>query len=356
MNMPYNVRTMKKSSIILTLLILSFNTADAQESAMELDVPTPCANLTHNMRLGSNDTQVDGDVSGLQTFLQDEGYLKIDPTGYFGNSTFKAVKKFQAKYGISQVGSVGSITRKKIQILSCELESDPLAVEVGNSTSSLGGLTLLAQPKSILKLLPPLTFTFPLASSTIKMGQSYNITWDTTDVSNLVYTAHLIGGVFGTTDIVLGKANAGSKTLSWQVPSSLSPGSTYKIFIESEIGGRVSSNDFSIVPPDQNTPVIRSLNSTQGGRGDRIVISGSNFSTRVTLSLVQFLKEGKVVATLDPSIKNPYAISIDGTQINLVIDPIFAANAEPGTYQMRIANPFGDGYAFSNTVNFTLTR
>jgi peptidoglycan hydrolase-like protein with peptidoglycan-binding domain len=350
------METMKKISIILALLILSFNVVDAQESNTELDVPTPCAALSHNMRIGSNDSQTDGDVSGLQTFLQDEGYLKSDPTGYFGNSTFKAVKKFQAKYGIPQVGSVGSVTRKKIQLLSCEIVSDPVSVEETTSTSSLSGFALLPQAKISLKLISPITLTFPQASSTIKMGQTYNITWDTTDVSNLTYTIHLVGGSFGSTDIVLGKTNAGSKSLSWQIPASLSPGSVYQILIESELGGKALSGNFSIVPPDQNTPVIRSLTSTQGRGGDRIVISGSNFSTRVTLSLVQFLKDNKVIATLDPSIRNPYAISIDGTIINLVIDPIFAANVEPGVYQMRIANPFGDGYAFSNSVNFTLTR
>jgi peptidoglycan hydrolase-like protein with peptidoglycan-binding domain len=347
---------MKKGLIILALLILSFNVVYAQESNVGLDVPTPCAALSYNMRLGSTDTQTDGDVSGLQTFLQDQGYLKSDPTGYFGNATFRAVKKFQARYGIPQVGSVGSMTRKKIKLLSCEVVTDPVAVEETNATSSLSGFTLLQQNKMPFKLIPPVTFTFPQASSTIKMGQTYNITWDTTDVYNLAYTIHLVGGSFGSTDILLGKTNAGSKSLVWQVPASLSPGISYQILIESELGGKTVSENFNIVPPDQNTPVIRSLTSTQGRGGDRIVINGNNFSSRVTLSLVQFLKGNKVIATFDPSIRNPYAISIDGTLINLVIDPVFAANVDPGVYQIRIANPFGDGYAFSNSVNFTLTR
>jgi hypothetical protein len=247
------------------------------------------------------------------------------------------------------------MTRKKIQTLTCTQTVIQNPTEDTNSTNTLSGLTLL-QPALTLKLLPLSTITFPNASSTLKMGQSYNISWDTSEPSNTTYVVHLIGGTYGTTDYVLGRVPAGQKQLSWQIPSSLTPGSVYKILIESEGGSRSTGQVFNLVPPDQNVPVIKTISSTQGRTNDKITITGKNFSSRVTISVIQFLKGDKVIGYLDPSIKNPYAISIDGSQINFNVDPAFASSNPAGTYQIRVANPFGDGYAYSNAVNFVLVK
>jgi hypothetical protein len=51
------------------------------------------------------------DVTALQNRLTDESVYTGPVTGYFGPLTAQAVKKFQAKYGISQVGIVGPQTR-----------------------------------------------------------------------------------------------------------------------------------------------------------------------------------------------------------------------------------------------------
>ena len=57
------------------------------------------------------------EVKCLQTFLKNQG-VSIYPegliTGNFGSLTKTAVIRFQAKYGISQTGYVGPITRAKI--------------------------------------------------------------------------------------------------------------------------------------------------------------------------------------------------------------------------------------------------
>ena len=68
------------------------------------------------------------DVSNLQTILIKQNLLNISqPTGYFGNLTFNAVMAFQRKYGISQVGVVGPITRTKLNSLyGCGISSNQL--------------------------------------------------------------------------------------------------------------------------------------------------------------------------------------------------------------------------------------
>jgi peptidoglycan hydrolase-like protein with peptidoglycan-binding domain len=65
--------------------------------------------------------QNNSDVKCLQEFFKNQGtdiYPEGLVTGNFGSLTKAAAIKFQAKYGISQTGYVGILTRTKInQIL-----------------------------------------------------------------------------------------------------------------------------------------------------------------------------------------------------------------------------------------------
>ena len=67
-------------------------------------------NFTQNLQLGSNG----GDVTPLQNVLIAEGFLNNAATGYFGVLTKAALKLYQAKYGISQTGTVGPLTRAQL--------------------------------------------------------------------------------------------------------------------------------------------------------------------------------------------------------------------------------------------------
>jgi peptidoglycan hydrolase-like protein with peptidoglycan-binding domain len=78
-----------------------------------------CVNLQNNLQYRSTDVSTNGEVSKLQDFLQSQGYLASEPTGYFGLLTQAAVKKFQTASGILSYGYVGSVTRSKIAAASC---------------------------------------------------------------------------------------------------------------------------------------------------------------------------------------------------------------------------------------------
>jgi peptidoglycan hydrolase-like protein with peptidoglycan-binding domain/uncharacterized protein (DUF2141 family) len=78
-----------------------------------------CLSLGKSLTYRTRDAQVSGEVSDLQDFLQSQGYLNAEPTGYFGIMTQKAVRSFQSAYGISQTGTVGPLTRAKINGVSC---------------------------------------------------------------------------------------------------------------------------------------------------------------------------------------------------------------------------------------------
>lgn len=90
---------MKKSNIVLIILLAI--------------VPVfASAALTRQLQIGSSGA----DVSELQTFLASDPsvYPQGLITGYFGSLTSAAVRRFQAKNGISQVGRVGPQTMAAI--------------------------------------------------------------------------------------------------------------------------------------------------------------------------------------------------------------------------------------------------
>jgi len=63
----------------------------------------------------------DAEVTTLQQVLKTDSSIYPEGlvTGYFGSLTEAAVKKFQAKYGITQTGTVGPVTRAKLNALYC---------------------------------------------------------------------------------------------------------------------------------------------------------------------------------------------------------------------------------------------
>jgi murein L,D-transpeptidase YcbB/YkuD len=91
-----------------------------------LYTPANATTFTRGLTVGSRGD----DVTALQKILKDEGvYPDGLVTGYFGQATRAAVKKFQAKYGIAQVGNVGPTTRAKLN----EIDSAPLPAQAGIS-------------------------------------------------------------------------------------------------------------------------------------------------------------------------------------------------------------------------------
>lgn len=84
-----------------------------------------CLNIQGNLMFGSTDTATTEDVTLLQQFLQEEGYLKSSPTGFYGNLTRTAVKDYQNSNGIPSSGYLGPITRAKMRDFSCGSTTPP---------------------------------------------------------------------------------------------------------------------------------------------------------------------------------------------------------------------------------------
>lgn len=78
-----------------------------------------CLDLGSDLGYRMKDGYADSNISSLQDYLQANGYLTVSPTGFFGVSTFQAVKDFQSAYGINPTGYAGPITRAKIRSMTC---------------------------------------------------------------------------------------------------------------------------------------------------------------------------------------------------------------------------------------------
>ena len=125
---------MKKYIISVLLLSAGFGFASAQTSDVDTSNDNSCAIISSNLRYLSRDANGSTDVSILQDFLNGRGYLKSQPTGFFGSATRRAVIAFQNDNGLRATppGYVGPGTRAKIKEIDC---SDTSAVNTAPVTT-----------------------------------------------------------------------------------------------------------------------------------------------------------------------------------------------------------------------------
>jgi peptidoglycan hydrolase-like protein with peptidoglycan-binding domain len=108
-------------SALVTFLIVNISSSKAQNYGDYNDTTSinSCINLSFNLKFRSKDLNTNGEVSDLQSFLQDKGYLSSDPTGFFGRLTENAVQSYQSGKGFAATGFVGQYTREQIKSDSC---------------------------------------------------------------------------------------------------------------------------------------------------------------------------------------------------------------------------------------------
>jgi peptidoglycan hydrolase-like protein with peptidoglycan-binding domain len=105
------------------------------------------------LRKGSEDKSGRDDVFRLQKVLEEEGFLKVAPNGYFGNSTQSALRAFQKKNGISTTGILGPLTLKRVNDKACkrivgesESVSTPLLSSIASAAVSKTPISAKDQP------------------------------------------------------------------------------------------------------------------------------------------------------------------------------------------------------------------
>ncbi len=116
----------------------------SQEMPLSIPTPSPLPSPSNNTSaLFTNDLfsgmKNNDDVLRLQTLLANDKdiYPEGILSGNFGPSTLRAVKRFQAKYGLPQLGRVGPATRKKLnEIFGVQQLSPPMMPPTSQSSSA----------------------------------------------------------------------------------------------------------------------------------------------------------------------------------------------------------------------------
>lgn len=114
-----------------TALVGQLQSLNAQIAALQQQREQTVASLVNTIRQGSSGEQ----VAILQALLAADSsiYPEGVVSGFFGRLTAQAVKRFQKKHGLEQVGNVGPKTLRKLQEF---LLLHPLVFTVASSTSS----------------------------------------------------------------------------------------------------------------------------------------------------------------------------------------------------------------------------
>ncbi len=126
---------------------------------------TSFASIDKNLKYGQRDKE----VSELQEFLIDRGFLNTSPSSFFGLLTLKAVKAYQTNVSISSTGYVGLLTRQKI--------NNELAIDLASSTQAeiqeTGTTTVTSyiQPNNQPTVAPTTIVATPSATPPIQQPQ-----------------------------------------------------------------------------------------------------------------------------------------------------------------------------------------
>lgn len=131
---------------LFSILIIAASTLSFSSAAS-----VTCLDFSTNLSRGAESSL----VLGVQNFLFAKGFLKVTPNGYFGPSTFAAVKAYQGSKGFAQVGNTGPATRAAIKMDSCtstQTQTTPQAtttpaVSTSISTSSTAQTVSVTAPR-----------------------------------------------------------------------------------------------------------------------------------------------------------------------------------------------------------------
>lgn len=210
--------------VVATLLLGSAFSAHAQSNGYQYNYTynnsnTTCISLTNYLSLGSVDSGNGGQVTMLQQFLNQTGYLS-GVSGFYNQGTYGAVVNYQREHNIPQTGTVGPVTRIAINQQSCN----------GNYTNTNGNTNNNTNNGSV---------SISSLSSTSGVSGS-SVTIYGTNLTNSNPVVHFGGNTVST-------SYSTSNAITFTVPA-FSTG-TYQIYVSSSYG---TSNSLSYTVTGSN--------------------------------------------------------------------------------------------------------
>lgn len=137
------------------ILLIAFAVASISTHATFASLGA-CVDLSSNLSRGKESSL----VNDLQNFLSRKGFLMVQPNGYFGPSTERAVKAYQKSAGIIQTGAVFSLTRAAIKKETCGASSVPSLT--GSERPSTPSATSSVHPQIVATPSPVSALQYPV--------------------------------------------------------------------------------------------------------------------------------------------------------------------------------------------------
>ncbi|MEI8338230.1 MAG: Ser-Thr-rich GPI-anchored membrane family protein [bacterium] len=194
----------------------------------------------------------------------------------------------------------------------------------------------------------PFIVTFPATGSNLQAGQTYNITWTSSDTNVNSYAVYLIGGKSGPngstfigTAYPRGAGNVG--IFSWTIPADLTIASNYQIqFSGAGVTGG-SSGIFSIYSSIQNQsiPVITSIN----GKAGSFTAGSGNTAYGQNLTDIQSVKLSPVGGE-----QGTYVNWSNANGSSITISLPSSPELPTGSYNLFIINKGGTSVPFKVSV------
>lgn len=273
-------------------------------AALPVQDTSSCIAISHNLSFRSTDRSTDGDVTRLQTFLHDKGYLKNNASGSFGLNTFQAVKTYQKANNIPPTGQVRGDTRTLINNERC-----------GGTSSSPLSVTGIDGPTS-LNVGSEGTWTVHVAYASTTTNLHYSVTWGDEAARMML----------ASTDT---STSSATFTHAYGSVGTYAPTFT----VTDDQGRTVSKTAASVHVGTVSVAHIDSLTPKSGAGNTTVTIKGSGFTSD---SIVNF---GSTTVS---------AITFTNSKALSFVVPTVAT----GTYPVSVKNANGT----SNELSFTVTK
>ena len=244
---------------------------------------TTCTILTKNLTNGDTNSTSGKQVTLLQDFLYSSGYLKVAPTGRYGNLTTVAVKKFQIAKKINSTGTVGPLTQAAIKKASCVIATTDTNIittsqNISTTTTPVLETNLVRTPQTGIQL---------------NIGDNYLIQWsggvNQTSLNILLDDENNAGAGYISANI------AGTDSYNWTVgnvfiagkQTSVVPPGNYRVHIidQPTYGSvfNIKSGIFSIKETPLFINTIMPSTATADGKTE-VVLYGSGFTSLTRLN------------------------------------------------------------------------
>lgn len=372
---------MKKIIISFLLVLLGFTCVSAglanAQSTISNGANQPCYVFNNNLVRGLSGQ----DVYNLQALLIKENLLNTSqPTNYFGNLTFRAVIAFQKKYGISRVGTVGPITRAKLNSLyGCGVVVNPVVgpgqhcggnivnppvCQAGYYCAPAPGQNIPVGDVGGICVINPATGQSPTISgvsgpTNLSVGQAGTWAVNASDPQNgTLYYSVVWGDEVAYPMATDGSASARNYTQTATFTHTYYSARVYAptFYVRNNSGNTVSSSlSVNVGNSNLSQPTINYLQPNYGMVGASITISGSGFT--LTGNKIKFGNLG---------IENNPSYSLNSSDGRTIVFSVPSSNylacwaygcmapvmmTQPGTYNVSVINSNGT----SNEISFTVT-